>query len=58
MALKYALFEFIDDANNDGNGMAVGLSSWIVDLDCEYWDNEKYDFDEEVEVNILAGFHV
>jgi hypothetical protein len=50
--MKFALLEFSSaDCGNEFNGLHVGESSWIVDLDEQYMNNTNFDFAEEVPVN-------
>jgi hypothetical protein len=50
--MKFALLEFSSaDCGNEVNGLHVGESSWIVDLDEQYANNTNFDFAEEVPVN-------
>ena len=54
--MKYALFEFLEkEENEDGNGLAVGESNWIVDMVDDLCNNENFDFDCEVEVRWPAS---
>lgn len=54
--MKFAFFEFVSaDGGNEGNGLHVGESCWIVDLEEQWANNADFDFNEEFLVNWPAG---
>lgn len=52
--MRFALFEFVSGDNEEGDDcsteMAIGDSSWIVDLPDGVANNDAFDFNEEVQV--------
>jgi hypothetical protein len=56
LIMRFALFEFIA-SDDTGNSLSIGDSSWIVDLDEEWANNDSFDFNEDIQVEWPGDKH-